>query len=427
MRVLMPLAGFALAATTALGYPALAQETTDKGTLDPGGGRGSLPEAWLLPLRRQYIPDPSALRRHASAHVAVVRRDRLRQLPRTGGSLSLRARRRSDLLDRSARAAEPPARFSGRRRSRREHGYDGRNQGRKPGLDERPGTEALEPDAGRRRRAGDAASTTKSWRASAARASLCRTALRSEEIIRSIWQKNVQAAEENNDPGTFTALIGYEWSSNTGGNNLHRVVIFRDGAEKTEQILPFSSLQSDNPEDLWKALAELRDEDRRQRARHSSQRQSVERLDVPAGQSRSEDSRSPRSMRAPARAWSRSWKSTQMKGDGETHPFLSPNDEFADFERWDDGNLDLSVAKTPEMLEFEYARSALKNGLKLEARAWREPVQIRHDRSRRTPTPRSPQSKRTTSSASCLITNRAPSALRTRSPSSATRWSWAGK
>ena len=73
-------------------------------------------------------------------------------------------------------------------------------------------------------------------------------------MTRSVWQKNVQAAEENNVPGTFTALIGYEWSSNTGGNNLHRVVVFRDGAEKVEQILPFSSLQSDNPEDLWKAL-----------------------------------------------------------------------------------------------------------------------------------------------------------------------------
>ena len=58
---------------------------------------------------------------------------------------------------------------------------------------------------------------------------------------------------------------------------------------------------------------------------------------------------------------------TQIKGDGETHPFLSPNDEFANFERWDKGNLDLSEPKKPEMLEFEYARSALKNGLKLEA------------------------------------------------------------
>ena len=56
-----------------------------------------------------------------------------------------------------------------------------------------------------------------------------------------------------------------------------------------------------------------------------------------------------------------------MKGDGETHPFLSPNDEFANFERWDKGNLDLTEKKKPAMLEFEYARSALKNGLKLES------------------------------------------------------------
>jgi hypothetical protein len=64
--------------------------------------------------------------------------------------------------------------------------------------------------------------------------------------------------------------------------------------------------------------------------------------------------------------WERLYEATQIKGDGETHPFLSPNDEFASFERWDKGNLDLTVAKRPEMLEFEYARSAFKNGLKLE-------------------------------------------------------------
>jgi hypothetical protein len=57
---------------------------------------------------------------------------------------------------------------------------------------------------------------------------------------------------------------------------------------------------------------------------------------------------------------------TQIKGDGEAHPYLSPNDEFADYETWDRGNLDLTEDKNPEMLEFEYARSALKNGLKLE-------------------------------------------------------------
>ena len=65
--------------------------------------------------------------------------------------------------------------------------------------------------------------------------------------------------------------------------------------------------------------------------------------------------------------WERLYEATQIKGDGETHPFLSPNDEFANFERWDKGNLDLSELKKPEMLEFEYARSALKLGLKLEA------------------------------------------------------------
>jgi Protein of unknown function (DUF3604) len=65
--------------------------------------------------------------------------------------------------------------------------------------------------------------------------------------------------------------------------------------------------------------------------------------------------------------WEPLYEATQIKGDGETHPFLSPNDEFANFERWDKGNLDLTELKKPEMLEFEYARSALKNGLKMEA------------------------------------------------------------
>jgi hypothetical protein len=64
--------------------------------------------------------------------------------------------------------------------------------------------------------------------------------------------------------------------------------------------------------------------------------------------------------------WEHLYEVTQMKGDGESHPFLSPNDEFAGYETWDKGNLDVSAAKTKEMLQFEYAREALKNGLKLE-------------------------------------------------------------
>ena len=74
--------------------------------------------------------------------------------------------------------------------------------------------------------------------------------------------------------------------------------------------------------------------------------------------------------------WEPLYEATQTKGDGEAHPALSPNDEFANFERWDFGNLDASVAKTPEMLEFEYARSALRNGLKLEAELGTNPYKF---------------------------------------------------
>ena len=159
-------------------------------------------------------------------------------------------------------------------------------------------------------------------------------ALRSEELTRSVWQKNVQAAEENNDPGTFTALIGYEWSSNTGGNNLHRVVVFRDGAEKTEQILPFSSFESDNPEDLWKALQNY----------ETKTGGSV--LAIPHNGNLSNGLMfplvNPVGGKPITAEYARTRASleplmevTQMKGDGETHPFLSPNDEFANFERWD--------------------------------------------------------------------------------------------
>jgi hypothetical protein len=74
--------------------------------------------------------------------------------------------------------------------------------------------------------------------------------------------------------------------------------------------------------------------------------------------------------------WERLYETTQTKGDGEAHPFLSPNDEFADYETWDKGNLDGSQAKKKEMLEFEYTRSALKNGLKLEAKLGTNPYKF---------------------------------------------------
>ena len=184
-------------------------------------------------------------------------------------------------------------------------------------------------------------------------------------FVRSLWSRNTMMAEKYNDPEHFTALIGYEWSSNTGGNNLHRVVIFRDDAEKANQVVPFSSFDSDNPENLWKALEAY------------EQRTGGSVLAIPHNGNLSNGlmfqivdfAGNPLTRKyAETRAqWEPLVEVTQMKGDGETHPYLSPNDEFANFERWDRGNLDLSVDKKPEMLQYEYARSALKLGLKLES------------------------------------------------------------
>ena len=75
---------------------------------------------------------------------------------------------------------------------------------------------------------------------------------------RSAWLETIKAAEEANDPGRFTAFIGYEWTSNTGGNNLHRNVIFRDNGDRASRVEPFITMSpygSDNPRDLWKWLA----------------------------------------------------------------------------------------------------------------------------------------------------------------------------
>ncbi|MFN2166892.1 MAG: DUF3604 domain-containing protein, partial [Anaerolineae bacterium] len=74
--------------------------------------------------------------------------------------------------------------------------------------------------------------------------------------------------------------------------------------------------------------------------------------------------------------WEPLYETTQIKGDGEAHPFLSPDDEFADYETWDVGNLDLSEAKTNEMLQYEYSREALKNGLLLKSRLGTNPYKF---------------------------------------------------
>ncbi len=189
-------------------------------------------------------------------------------------------------------------------------------------------------------------------------------AMLSRELARSVWQTYTGIAERYNEPGRFTALIGYEWTSNNSGNNLHRVVIFRDDKSKADQIVPFSAFDSQNPAMLWKFLDAYTD------------KTGGDVLAIPHNGNLSNgrmfalvdfDGRGLTRAYAETRARLEPvYEVTQIKGDGEAHPFLSPNDEFAGFELWDKGNLDLTELKKPEMLQYEYARSGLKIGLKLE-------------------------------------------------------------
>jgi Protein of unknown function (DUF3604) len=184
---------------------------------------------------------------------------------------------------------------------------------------------------------------------------------------RSAWRETIKAAEEANDPGRFTAFIGYEWTSNTGGNNLHRNVIFRDGGDLANRVEPFTvySPGSDNPRDLWKWMQTFEEKTGGDvlAIAHNGNLSNGRMFPLIESFSGKPVDREYAEQRA---RWERLYEATQIKGDGETHPFLSPNDEFAAFERWDKGNLDLSELKKPEMLQFEYARRALANGLKLE-------------------------------------------------------------
>jgi hypothetical protein len=186
--------------------------------------------------------------------------------------------------------------------------------------------------------------------------------------FRSTWKAIIKAAEEANDPGRFTAFIGYEWTSLAAGNNLHRNVIFRDNGDKASNIEPYTTtkpLGSNNPRDLWKWMAgyEQKTGGNVLAIAHNGNLSNGTMFPLIESFNGKPIDREYAETRA---RWERLYEATQMKGDGETHPFLSPNDEFANYERWDKGNLDLSEAKKPEMLEFEYARAALRNGLKLE-------------------------------------------------------------
>ena len=188
------------------------------------------------------------------------------------------------------------------------------------------------------------------------------------QAYRSAWEVAIKAADKYNDPGRFTAFIGYEWTSNTGGNNLHRVVIYRDDGVKASMTEPYTTLKpvgSDDPRDLWNWMQayEQKTGGRVLALAHNGNLSNgimFPMKDSFTGQSFD------RAYAETRMKWEPLYEVTQIKGDGEAHPYLSPNDEFADYETWDRANLDLSVPKQKNMLQYEYAREALKNGLVLE-------------------------------------------------------------
>ncbi len=188
---------------------------------------------------------------------------------------------------------------------------------------------------------------------------------------RSIWDQISHIADQYNAPGHFTAFVGYEWTAMIEGNNLHRVILFRDGAERASSLPPFSALDSRDPEQLWQALGRY-EESTGGRVMSIPHNGNVSNgfmfaLETLSGEPLDADY-------AIARArWEPVYEVTQVKGDGEAHPFLSPDDEFADFETWDGDNIARTVAKRPEMLAHEYARPALKLGLQLKQKLGTNP------------------------------------------------------
>ncbi len=187
---------------------------------------------------------------------------------------------------------------------------------------------------------------------------------------KSTWDQIINAAEKYNEPGEFTAFIGYEWTSNTAGDNLHRVVIYRDDGFRASLMEPYTTLKplgSDNPRDLWRWMAAYEEKTGGQILAIAHNGNLSNGIMFPiiesfTGKPVDLEYVRERIRREPL------YEVTQIKGDGEAHPFLSPNDEFADYETWDQGNLDLSVKKQNEMLQYEYARSALQIGMQIEER-----------------------------------------------------------
>ena len=187
------------------------------------------------------------------------------------------------------------------------------------------------------------------------------------KMTRTVWDREIGFADDYNDPGIFTAFIGFEWTSiatqETPGN-LHRVIIFKDDGDKVGQVVPFTTVDSNDPEKLWEYLAGYEEKTggsvlaiAHNGNVSNGQMFPIERMNGEPIDSAYAETRS---------RWEPLYEATQMKGDGEAHPALSPEDEFADYGTWDKGDIAGLKPKEDWMLQYEYARTALQVGLQQE-------------------------------------------------------------
>jgi hypothetical protein len=197
-------------------------------------------------------------------------------------------------------------------------------------------------------------------------------------VYNGVWEYITETADKYNDPGKFTTLIGYEWTSVPKGYNLHRNVIFRDDKFRAQQVAPLTTQPpagTTDPLDLYKWLENYEAKTGGQvlAVAHNGNLSNGWMFPIDKTYHGYTVDKNYVQLRA---KWEPLYEVTQIKGDGEAHPYLSPNDEFADYETWDTGNLDLSALKSDDMLAGEYAREGLKRGLALEQKLGTNPYKF---------------------------------------------------
>ena len=193
-----------------------------------------------------------------------------------------------------------------------------------------------------------------------------------------IWTQHTDIVERYNQPGKFTAFMGFEYTLMPGGNNLHRVVMFRDGKERADQVLPFATLNTPDAkvEQLWDYMEsyEKKTGGKMLAIPHNSNVSNglMFELTGPDGGPMTAEYARRRAKHEPI------VEVTQIKGDSESHPFLSRNDEFASFgdAGWELGNLTMGIDKKDSDFAGEYVREALKRGLAIEAKTGVNPYKL---------------------------------------------------